>query len=74
MSNLVIHQFSLGTWDNFLYFIGDKNTREVFVVDPAWGSDKIVAEAEKNIEKNQNHMSSRNPNIIRGLEYYFQNR
>lgn len=48
MSNLVIHQFSLGTWDNFLYFIGDKNTREVFVVDPAWGSDKIVAEAEKN--------------------------
>ncbi|HQV62241.1 MAG: alpha/beta hydrolase [Chitinophagaceae bacterium] len=29
---------------------------------------------EKNIEKNQNHMSSRNPNIIRGLEYYFQNR
>jgi len=29
---------------------------------------------EKNNEKNQNHMSSRNPNIIRGLEYYFQNR
>lgn len=29
---------------------------------------------EKNLEKNQNHMSSRSPNIIKGLEYYFQNR
>jgi len=29
---------------------------------------------EKNLEQNQNHMSSRNPNIIRGLEYYFHNR
>lgn len=29
---------------------------------------------EKNIETNQNHMSSRNPNIIKALSYYFQNR
>ncbi len=29
---------------------------------------------EKNLEKNQNHMGSRNPNIIKGLNYYFQNR
>ena len=29
---------------------------------------------EKNIEKNQGHMGSREPNIVKGLNYYFQNR
>lgn len=29
---------------------------------------------EKNLERNQNHMGSRSPNITRGLEYYFRNR
>ncbi len=29
---------------------------------------------EKNIEKNTSHMDSRNPNIIKGLVYYFLNR
>jgi uncharacterized protein len=29
---------------------------------------------EKNIEKNTGHMDSRNPNIIKGLNYYFLNR
>lgn len=28
----------------------------------------------KNIEQNQSHMGSKNPNIIKGLNYYFQNR
>jgi uncharacterized protein len=29
---------------------------------------------EKNLEKNQGHMDSRSPNIVKGLNYYFQNR
>jgi uncharacterized protein len=29
---------------------------------------------EKNLEKNQNHMGSRNPNIVKSLNYYFLNR
>ena len=28
--------------ENFIYLIGDKNTREVFVVDPAWQVDTIL--------------------------------
>jgi predicted alpha/beta superfamily hydrolase len=28
----------------------------------------------KNLEKNLDHLASRNPNIIKGLNYYFQNR
>lgn len=47
MKDLFIHQFILGTWDNFIYFIGDKNTKEVMVVDPGWHADKIIEEAKK---------------------------
>jgi hydroxyacylglutathione hydrolase len=42
-----VHQFELGPWDNFVYLIGDKATRECAVVDPAWHAPAILAEAEK---------------------------
>ena len=42
-----VHQFELGPWDNFIYFIGDKATRTCAVVDPAWDADVILSEAEK---------------------------
>ncbi len=32
---------------NFVYFVGDPNMREVFVVDPAWQVDTILKEAKK---------------------------
>lgn len=44
---LFVHQFELGPWDNFIYFIGDKATRSCAVVDPAWDADFISAEAER---------------------------
>jgi len=44
---LMLHQFELGAWDNFIYFIGGANSGEVFVVDPGWHADKIIEEAEK---------------------------
>lgn len=42
-----VHQFQVGPWDNFIYFIGDKGSREVAVVDPAWDAATIFAEAER---------------------------
>ena len=33
--------------ENFIYFIGDKKTREVFVVDPAWQVDTILKTAKE---------------------------
>ena len=33
--------------ENFVYFIGDPATREVFVVDPAWQVDTILHAAQK---------------------------
>lgn len=47
MSEIILHQFELGTWDNFIYFLGDAATKEVVVVDPGWHADKIIEEAEK---------------------------
>ena len=42
-----IHQFEVGPWDNFVYFLGDKSTRSCLVVDPAWELDVILNEAAK---------------------------
>lgn len=43
---LFVHQFELGPWDNFIYFIGDKASRTCAVVDPAWDAATILTEAE----------------------------
>lgn len=33
--------------ENFVYFVGDKDTREVLVVDPGWRVDTILRSAEE---------------------------
>jgi hydroxyacylglutathione hydrolase len=42
-----VHQVVLGPWDNFVYFIGDRASRKVAVVDPAWHAPTILAEAAR---------------------------
>jgi len=44
---IFVHQVLLGPWDNFIYFIGDRSSRKVAVVDPAWHAPTILAEAER---------------------------
>ena len=44
-SSLLIKQFEVGPMENFVYFVGDANTHEVFVVDPAWEIDTIFKRA-----------------------------
>lgn len=44
---LFIHQFEVGPWENFIYFIGDAGSRSVAVVDPAWDAPTILKEAER---------------------------
>lgn len=44
---IFIHQFEVGPWDNFVYFVGDRKSRSCLVVDPAWDLDVITSEAEK---------------------------
>lgn len=45
MSGVFVHQFELGPWDNFIYFIGCTETRQCAVVDPAWDLQYILDEA-----------------------------
>jgi glyoxylase-like metal-dependent hydrolase (beta-lactamase superfamily II) len=44
---IFVHQVLLGPWDNFVYFIGDRASRKVAVVDPAWHAPTILAEAAR---------------------------
>ena len=44
---IFVHQVLLGPWDNFIYFIGDRPSRKVAVVDPAWHAPTLLAEAER---------------------------
>lgn len=44
---LVIEQMELGPMENYIYFIGDKNKKEIVVVDPAWDVDTIRDTAAK---------------------------
>lgn len=45
-SNLLLRQFEVGLMENFVYFIGDQQTREILVVDPAWEVDTILEKAQ----------------------------
>ncbi len=46
-SGILVRQLKLGTMDNFVYLIGDLESREAAVVDPAWDVDAILAEARR---------------------------
>lgn len=47
MSDLYLKQMELGPMENFVYLIGSKVSREVFVVDPAWQVDTILRVAKE---------------------------
>jgi hydroxyacylglutathione hydrolase len=46
--SIYLKQVELGPMANYVYFVGDPNTREVAVVDPAWDVDRIVEMAQEN--------------------------
>jgi hydroxyacylglutathione hydrolase len=41
-SSVYVKQLELGPMANYVYFVGDPDSREVAVVDPAWDVDRIV--------------------------------
>ena len=41
-TDLYLRQLELGPMENFVYLVGSKKTREVFVVDPAWQVDTVL--------------------------------
>jgi hydroxyacylglutathione hydrolase len=47
-SSIYLKQLELGPMANYVYVVGDANSREAAVVDPAWDIDRIVEVAEEN--------------------------
>lgn len=45
--NMILEQMEIGPLANFLYFIGEKSTNEIAVIDPAWDVDFLCRQAEK---------------------------
>src|SRR2546427_7872665 len=45
-STIYLKQMELGPMQNFVYLVGDPQTRECVVVDPAWEIDTIVEAAQ----------------------------
>jgi len=43
---LYLKQIEVGPMENFVYFVGDQNSREVFLIDPAWQVDTLIKQAE----------------------------
>ncbi|MFH1360833.1 MAG: MBL fold metallo-hydrolase [Candidatus Omnitrophota bacterium] len=51
ISNLTIKQMLIGPMENFIYFVGDKSSKQVAVIDPSWDVDEICAQAKnENLE------------------------
>ena len=48
MKNLILKQMEIGPMENFIYFIGDKDTKDIVVIDPAWDAKFILSEAKQN--------------------------
>jgi len=46
-SPLYLKQMEVGPMQNYVYLVGDQNTREALVVDPAWEVDAILEAADQ---------------------------
>lgn len=46
-SDLYLKQMEIGPMENFVYLVGSQETREVFVVDPAWQVDTVLRTAKQ---------------------------
>jgi len=47
MSRLLIQQYEIGPLNNFLYLLGDPETKEMAMVDPAWDVPFLLQEAKR---------------------------
>lgn len=46
-SDFYLKQMELGPMENFVYLVGSRDTREVYVVDPAWQVDTVLRVAKE---------------------------
>ncbi|MDE1920314.1 MAG: MBL fold metallo-hydrolase [Candidatus Omnitrophica bacterium] len=69
MSRLLIQQYEIGPLNNFLYLLGDPETREMAVVDPAWDVDFLCREAKRlGYKITKVFLTHAHPDHVNGLE------
>ena len=67
--SIILHQMEIGPLQNFIYFIGDPQTNEIAVIDPAWEVKYLRREAEKHNYKITNiFLTHGHPDHVNGLE------
>lgn len=68
-SNLILEQMEIGPLNNFIYFLGDKRTNEIAVIDPAWDVDYLRDAAQKNGYKiTKIFLTHGHPDHVNGLD------
>ena len=66
---LIIEQFELGPMDNYIYIVGNSQTKEAVVVDPAWDVPSIEAKlAEQGLELKAALITHGHPDHTNGIE------
>src|SRR3989338_11493595 len=46
-ASLYLEQMEIGPMQNFIYLVGDRNTKEALIVDPAWDISSVLEHARK---------------------------
>src|SRR5665213_1676088 len=69
MSRLLIQQYEIGPLNNFLYLLGDPETKEMAIVDPAWDVDFLTHEAKRlGYKITKVFLTHAHPDHVNGLE------
>ena len=69
MSRLLIQQYEIGPLSNFLYLLGDPQTKEMAIVDPAWDVPFLCKEAQRlGYKITSVFLTHAHPDHVNGLE------
>ena len=69
MSRLLIQQYEIGPLNNFIYLLGDPETKEMAIVDPAWDVDFMLQEAKRlGYTITKAFLTHAHPDHVNGLE------
>ncbi len=71
MSRLLIQQYEIGPLANFLYLLGDPETKEMAIVDPAWDVDFLCREAKHlGYKITKAFLTHAHPDHVNGLDKF----